>query len=113
MKNQITWIFEDETVTSKTLSALILSKNFAKNFKILRFNINSESKSYLLGKYVGEQDFFSGIIFKSGIPFKAFTEGSLSIIRWIYLSNPLLLKSYKETLDSKIVRIEMPGFPLK
>ena len=123
MKNQIPCILEGETGSSKTFTTLILSKYLAKNwekeglhrnFKVLRFNLSSESKvSDLLGKYIGDKESFAGIIFKPGLFIKAFTEGHCLLLDEINLASPPILQCIEEALDTKILSIEMPGLPLK
>ena len=123
MKNQIPCILEGETGTSKTFSTIVLSKYLAKNwekeklhqnFKVLRFNLSSELKaSDLLGKYVGDKESFTGLIFKPGIFIKAFTEGHCLLLDEINLANPPILQCIEEALDTKTLSIEIPGLPLK
>ena len=123
MKNQIPCILEGETGTSKTFSTIILSKylsknwekeNLQKDFKVLRFNLSSESKaSDLLGKYVGDQKSFAGIVFETGVFIKAFSEGHCLLLDEINLASPALFQCIEEALDTKILSIEVPGLPLK
>ena len=123
MKNQIPCILEGETGTSKTFSAIILSKYLAKNwkkeglhdnFKLIRFNLSSESKtSDLIGKYTGAKNSFEGINFEPGPFITAFKEGHCLLLDEINLANPSLLQCIEEALDTKILSIEVPGFPIK
>ena len=123
MKNQIPCILEGETGTSKTFSAIILCKYLAKNwkkegfhnnFKLIRFNLSSESKtSDLIGKYTGAKNSFEGINFKLGPFITAFKEGHCLLLDEINLANPSLLQCIEEALDTKILSIEVPGFPIK
>ena len=123
IKNQIPCILEGETGSSKTFSTLILTKYLAKNwekeglhkdFRVLRFNLSSESKaSDLLGKYIGDKESFAGIVFKPGLFIKAFTEGHCLLLDEINLASPPILQCIEEALDRKLLSIEMPGMPLK
>ena len=123
MINQIPCILEGETGTSKTFSTLILSKYLSKNwekeglhknFRVLRFNLSSESRaSDLLGKYIGDKESFAGIIFKPGLFIKAFTEGHCLLLDEINLASPPILQCIEEALDTKVLSIEMPGLPLQ
>ena len=123
MKNQIPCILEGETGTSKTFSAIILSKYLAKNwkkenlhenFKLIRFNLSSESKaSDLIGKYTGAKNSFAGINFQPGPFITAFKEGHCLLLDEINLANPSLLQCIEEALDTKVLSIEVPGFPIE
>ena len=123
MKNQIPCILEGETGTSKTFSAIILCKylakhwkneNLRKNFKLIRFNLSSESKiSDLIGKYTGTKNSFAGIVFKPGPFITAFSEGHCLLLDEINLANSSILQCIEEALDTKILSIEAPGLPLK
>ena len=113
MKNQIPCILEGETGTSKTFSAIILSKylsknwkkeNLHQNFKLIRFNLSSESKvSDLMGKYTGAKNSFAGINFQPGPFMIAFKEGHCLLLDEINLANPTLLQCIEEALDTKIL----------
>ena len=123
MKNQIPCIMEGETGTSKTFSALILSKYLAKNwekenlhekFKLIRFNLSSESKtSDLLGKYVGAKNSFAGIVFEKGPFIEAFENGHCLLLDEINLASVSLLQCIEQALDTGILSIDIPGLPLK
>ena len=123
MKNQIPCILEGETGTSKTFSAIILCKylarnykkeNLHENFKLIRFNLSSESKaSDLMGKYTGAKNSFEGISFKPGPFITAFKEGHCLLLDEINLANPSLLQCIEEALDTKVLSIEIPGFPIE
>ena len=123
MKNQIPCILEGETGTSKTFSSIILSKYLAKNwkkenlhqnFKLIRFNLSSESKvSDLMGKYTGAKNSFAGINFQPGPFMTAFKEGHCLLLDEINLANPTLLQCIEEALDTKILSIEVPGLPIE
>ena len=115
MKNQIPCILEGETGTSKTFSAIILCKylarnykkeNLHENFKLIRFNLSSESKaSDLMGKYTGAKNSFEGISFKPGPFITAFKEGHCLLLDEINLANPSLLQCIEEALDTKVLSI--------
>ena len=123
MKNQIPCILEGETGTSKTFSTIILSKYLAKNwkkenlhenFKLIRFNLSSESKtSDLIGKYTGAKNSFAGINFQPGPFITAFKEGHCLLLDEINLANPSLLQCIEEALDTKVLSVEVPGFPIE
>jgi hypothetical protein len=123
MKNQIPCILEGETGTSKTFTTIVLAKylaenwtkeNLHKNFKLIRFNLSSETKiSDLIGKYTGTKDSFAGIIFKPGPFIKAFTKGYCLLLDEINLASSSILQCIEEALDTKILSIEVPGLPLK
>ena len=122
MKNQIPCILEGETGTSKTFSVIVLCKYLAKNykkeslhenFKLIRFNLSSESNaSDLMGKYIGAKNSFEGISFKPGPFITAFKEGHCLLLDEINLANPSLLQCIEEALDTKVLSIEVPGFPI-
>jgi len=123
MKNQIPCILEGETGTSKTFSTLVLCKylaenwkkeNLHKSFKVIRFNLSSESKiSDLIGKYSGTKNSFAGISFQPGPFIKAFSKGHCLLLDEINLANPSILQCIEEALDTKVLSIEVPGLPLQ
>ena len=123
MKNQVPCILEGETGTSKTFSTLILCKylaenwkkeNLHKSFKVIRFNLSSESKiSDLIGKYSGTNNSFAGISFQPGPFIKAFSKGHCLLLDEINLANPSILQCIEEALDTKVLSIEVPGLPLQ
>jgi midasin (ATPase involved in ribosome maturation) len=123
MKNQIPCILEGETGTSKNFSTLILCKylaenwkkeNLHKSFKVIRFNLSSESKiSDLIGKYSGTKNSFAGISFQPGPFIKAFSKGHCLLLDEINLANPSILQCIEEALDTKVLSIEVPGLPLQ
>lgn len=105
-------LFEGPTGTSKTLTSDICCELSGR--KLIRFNINQETKlAYLAGQYDRDSN-SQGRIFHTKGPFiVAFEEGQTLLLEEIKLANIECLRFIKDSLDSGIINVKLPGMPLK
>jgi midasin (ATPase involved in ribosome maturation) len=66
----------------------------------------------LLGKIVGDKNSLAGISSQEGHFLKAFKYGHPLLLDEINLGSQGVLQCIEEALDSEIISIEIPGFPL-
>ncbi|KAK8854131.1 hypothetical protein M9Y10_016685 [Tritrichomonas musculus] len=111
-KKRVPVLLEGPTGTSKTLSSEIFCQLIGK--PLLKFNLSSETKaSYLLGKYRGDVDSWSGLSMTEG-PFRnAYENGYILLLDDINLASAECLKFISKALDSKKISVELPGMPLR
>ena len=105
-------LLEGPSGTSKTFSTEF-SCLAAKTKKLIRFNMSSDTvPSDLLGKVVGDKTSLAGISIKEGDFLRAFKYGHPLLLDEINLASPAVLQCIEEALDSEVISLEMPGFPL-
>ena len=106
-------LLEGPSGTSKTYStefACLLAKT---KKELIRFNMSSDTvPSDLLGKMVGDKNSLAGISSQEGHFLKAFKDGHPLLLDEINLASQAVLQCIEEALDSEIISIEIPGFPL-
>ena len=106
-------LLEGPSGTSKTFSTEF-SCLIAKTKKpLIRFNMSSDTvPSDLLGKMVGDKNSLAGISSQEGHFLKAFKYGHPLLLDEINLASQAVLQCIEEALDSEVISIEIPGFPL-
>ena len=106
-------LLEGPSGTSKTFSvefACLLAKT---KKPLIRFNMSSDTvPADLLGKIIGDKNSFAGISSHEGHFIKAFKYGHPLLLDEINLASPSVLQCIEEALDSGVISIEFPGFPL-
>ena len=106
-------LLEGPSGTSKTFStefACLLAKT---KKELIRFNMSSDTvPADLLGKMVGDKNSLAGISSQEGHFLKAFKDGHPLLLDEINLASQAVLQCIEEALDSEIISIEIPGFPL-
>ena len=118
-------LLEGPTGTSKTLSVEIICSILEEEEKLKpvderkkrtlkRFNLSQETKTQdLLGTYIGDQNSFAGIKSVDGPFIEAFRDGYPLLLDEINLASKEVLQCIEESLDSKILSIEISGKPLQ
>jgi len=118
-------LLEGPTGTSKTLSVEIICSILEEEEKLKpiderkkrtlkRFNLSQETKTQdLLGTYIGDQNSFAGIKSVDGPFIEAFRDGFPLLLDEINLASKEVLQCIEESLDSKILSIEISGKPLQ
>ena len=80
---------------------------------LIRFNMSSDTvPADLLGKMVGDKNSLAGISSQEGHFLKAFKYGHPLLLDEINLASQAVLQCIEEALDSEVISIEIPGFPL-
>ena len=106
-------LLEGPSGTSKTFStefACLLAKT---KKELIRFNMSSDTvPADLLGKMVGDKNSLAGISSQEGHFLKAFKYGHPLLLDEINLASQAVLQCIEEALDSEVISIEIPGFPL-
>ena len=113
-------LLEGETGTSKTLSAEIICKHIfdmserknSKNKKeeYIKYNLSADVKiNDLMQKFIGDNNFFSGLEIIDGPFLKAFKEGIPLILDEINLASEEVLQCIEEALDSGEINMEISG----
>ena len=106
-------LLEGPTGTSKTFSTEFACLVAKTKRPLIRFNMSSDtSPSDLLGKMVGDKTSLAGISSQEGNFLKAFKYGHPLLLDEINLASPGVLQCIEEAIDSGILSIEIPGFPL-
>lgn len=117
-------LLEGPTGASKTMSVEIICSILEqeeltkpleerKKRKLKRLNLSQETKSQdLLESYIGDQNSFAGIKSVDGPFIEAFRDGYPLLLDEINLAPIEVLQCIEESLDSRILSIEIPGKPL-
>ena len=106
-------LLEGPTGTSKTFSTEISCLVSKTKRPLIRFNMSYDIvPADLLGKMVVDKKSLAGISFQEGYFLKAFKYGHPLLLDGIDLASQDVLQCIEEALDSEIISIEIPGFPL-
>ena len=106
-------LLEGPSGTSKTFSAEFACLVAKTKKPLIRFNMSSDTvPADLLGKIIGDKNSFAGISSHEGHFIKAFKYGHPLLLDEINLASPSVLQCIEEALDSGVISIEFPGFPL-
>lgn len=106
-------LLEGPSGTSKTFSTEFACLVAKTKKPLIRFNMSSDTvPSDLLGKMVGDKRSLAGISSQEGHFLKAFKYGHPLLLDEINLASQAVLQCIEEALDSELISIEIPGFPL-
>ena len=106
-------LLEGPSGTSKTFSTEFACLVAKTKKPLIRFNMSSDTvPADLLGKIVGDKNSLAGISSQEGHFLKTFKYGHPLLLDEINLGSQAVLECIEEALDSEIISIEMPGFPL-
>ena len=106
-------LLEGPSGTSKTFSTEFSCLIAKTKRPLIRFNMSSDTvTSDLLGKIVGDKNSLAGISSQEGNFLKAFKYGHPLLLDEINLASQSVLQCIEEALDSEVISIEIPGFPL-
>ena len=104
---------EGPSGTSKTFSTEFSCLVAKTKRPLIRFNMSSDTvPADLLGKMVGDKNSLAGISSQEGHFLKAFKYGHPLLLDEINLASQAVLQCIEEALDSEVISIEIPGFPL-
>ena len=106
-------LLEGPSGTSKTFSTEFSCLVAKTKRPLIRFNMSSDTvPADLLGKMVGDKNSLAGISSQEGHFLKAFKYGHPLLLDEINLASQAVLQCIEEALDSEVISIEIPGFPL-
>ena len=106
-------LLEGPSGTSKTFSTEFACLVAKTTRPLIRFNMSSDTvPADLLGKMVGDKNSLAGISSQEGHFLKAFKDGHPLLLDEINLASQAVLQCIEEALDSEVISIEIPGFPL-
>ena len=106
-------LLEGPSGTSKTFSTEFACLLANTKKPLIRFNMSSDTvPADLLGKVVGDKNSLAGISSQEGHFLKAFKYGHPLLLDEINLASQAVLQCIEEALDSEMISIEIPGFPL-
>ena len=106
-------LLEGPSGTSKTFSTEFACLVAKTKKPLIKFNISSDTvPSDLLGKMFSDKNSLEGISSQEGHFLRAFKYGHPLLLDEINLGNQAVLECIEGVLDSEIISIEVPGFPL-
>ena len=106
-------LLEGPSGTSKTFSTEFACLVAKTKKPLIKFNISSDTvPSDLLGKMVSDKNSLAGISSQEVNFLRAFKYGHPLLLDEINLGNQAVLECIEGVLDSEMISIEVPGFPL-
>jgi len=116
--NGIPVLFEGNTGTSKTRTALTACK-YIKKFiqkeeenerELIRYNLSAETKiDDIISKYVSDQDSFIGFMVQNGPFVDAYINGKIILFDEINLAQANVLQCIQQSLDNGFLSVETNG----